>query len=76
VRCATERHDQLDRTTLQLVARRYLYPDGYSDEKRAAASWRATYLELIGVVSQRQAAGARRYHKELWEQTHENGHSS
>ncbi len=33
VRCATERHDDLNWMTGELVARRYVYPDGYAVDR-------------------------------------------
>lgn len=70
VRCTTERHDQLDPTTLQVVTRKYDWPDGYraaAGEAHSRGEWKATYLQAVGLLSKRQSAAARRYHKELWE---------
>jgi predicted secreted Zn-dependent protease len=70
VHCGTERHDELHATTLELVGRRYVYPDGYlvtQDEKPTRATWRAAYLRGLGAISDAQAARARRYRKDLWQ---------
>lgn len=71
IHCTTERHDELDATTLELVARRYIYPDGYiqhGDGRATRATWRASYLHAIGAINQQQAARARRYRKTLTEE--------
>jgi hypothetical protein len=70
VRCATERHDQHNAFTLELESRSYQYPTGYNvprDEMPDAATWKVTYLQLVGAVSGKVAGQVRRYHRELWE---------
>lgn len=69
-RCGTERHDVCEVATLAVVSRRYLYPVGYRvsrDEMPDRRTWKATYLELQGVLSQNQARAARKYRREMWE---------
>jgi hypothetical protein len=72
--CSTERRDELDASTLELVRRRYVYPDGYlssssNGERPSRATWRAAYLRGLGAITNAQAAKARRYRKEIWEET-------
>lgn len=70
IHCTTERRDELDATTLELVSRRYVYPDGYlvsNGARPSRATWRASYLRSIGAINDRQSARARKYRKEIWE---------
>lgn len=71
VRCGMERHDQLNPFSLANEGRHYYPPDGYAEageDRPTPATWRATYLRAVGVITDRQASAARRYRKELWEQ--------
>jgi hypothetical protein len=68
-RCGTERYDMLD-LAMNVVERYYWWPEGYKvprDETPDRASWRATFLELEGVLSANQARQARRLRREYWE---------
>lgn len=69
VNCGTERYDQLDPTTLYVIRYRYKHPEGYKSRNGVVhpGTWKATYMQLVGVVSKRQASQVRRYHKETWE---------
>jgi hypothetical protein len=71
VTCTTERYDQLDPVSLQVIRYRYKWPDGYRSRNGVVVhpgTWKATYLQLVGGIGARQAAIARRYHKEMWEE--------
>lgn len=72
IRCGTERHDQLNAFSLDVEGRKYVYPQGYLRSKEdmlSPATWRATYLRLVGAISERTATRARAYRRELWEHT-------
>jgi hypothetical protein len=68
--CGTERYDVLAVGTLDVVGRRYHWPPGYRtsrDDMPDMRAWQATYLELVGVLSTRQAGEVRRNRRERWE---------
>jgi hypothetical protein len=71
VRCTTERHDEHNPVTLEIVTRKYVWPDGYrtprGEEAPSKLAWKGTYFRLIGAITTRQATANRQYRKELWE---------
>ena len=68
--CGTERYDVTEVATMDVVNRRYWWPEGYRTSREEAPdrrTWKATFLELEGVLSANQARQARKYRRELWE---------
>lgn len=70
-RCATERHDLCSPYSGDVEARRYVYPPGYNvrrPEVIERATWRATYLRLVGTITSRQYEEGRQYRRQRQEQ--------
>lgn len=71
-RCTTERHDLVNPFSGAVDGRAYHYATGYEhtrDESLDRATWRATYLVLVGAISNRTAREGRKYRRELWEKS-------